>query len=243
MTPPPIVAPPTEPVQWSLLAARGDDARTFLQGQLSCDVLSLSAGQSSEGLLLTPGGEVITSVACHFHPEGVDLVVRAELAAATTSALRRFLMRTKCDFLDGGASKGAYATVGEQVERGEPGPNEFALGIAAHSFGQLFVERHVSFTKGCYTGQELIGRLDARGGHVPFHLARVTGDDLETMVSVVAGAGPTGNRALQGLTTVVGDTGFSALALVHRTLLGDESSALIEGVRIELLHGDSRSAR
>ncbi len=28
----------------------------------------------------------------------------------------------------------------------------------------------VSFTKGCYTGQELVARIDARGSHVPRHL-------------------------------------------------------------------------
>ena len=32
------------------------------------------------------------------------------------------------------------------------------------------VDRSVSFTKGCYTGQELVARIDSRGGHVPRHL-------------------------------------------------------------------------
>jgi len=32
------------------------------------------------------------------------------------------------------------------------------------------VEATVSFTKGCYTGQELVARIDSRGGHVPRHL-------------------------------------------------------------------------
>src|SRR5205807_10235557 len=32
------------------------------------------------------------------------------------------------------------------------------------------VERAVSFTKGCYTGQELVARIDARGSRVPRHL-------------------------------------------------------------------------
>lgn len=31
-------------------------------------------------------------------------------------------------------------------------------------------DRTVSFTKGCYTGQELVARIDARGGNVPRHL-------------------------------------------------------------------------
>lgn len=32
------------------------------------------------------------------------------------------------------------------------------------------VDRSVSFTKGCYTGQELTARIDSRGGNVPRHL-------------------------------------------------------------------------
>lgn len=39
------------------------------------------------------------------------------------------------------------------------------------------VERSVSFTKGCYTGQELVARIDSRGGNVPRHLRAVVLDD------------------------------------------------------------------
>lgn len=35
------------------------------------------------------------------------------------------------------------------------------------------VERSVSFTKGCYTGQELVARIDSRGGKVPRRLRGV----------------------------------------------------------------------
>ncbi len=35
------------------------------------------------------------------------------------------------------------------------------------------VERTVSFTKGCYTGQELVARIDSRGSRVPRHLRGV----------------------------------------------------------------------
>ncbi len=38
------------------------------------------------------------------------------------------------------------------------------------------VERSVSFTKGCYTGQELIARLDSRGNNVPRRLVGVIAD-------------------------------------------------------------------
>ncbi len=42
------------------------------------------------------------------------------------------------------------------------------------------VEQSVSFTKGCYTGQELVARIDSRGGNVPRRLRGliVTGGDV-----------------------------------------------------------------
>ena len=41
------------------------------------------------------------------------------------------------------------------------------------------VESSVSFTKGCYTGQELVARINSRGGHVPrpVRLLEIRGDD------------------------------------------------------------------
>lgn len=234
MTTPP-VAPRDQPVHWTVLEVRGEDARTFLQGQLSCDVLALTSGDSAAGLLLSPSGEVITSLGCHVHLEGADLVVASEMVEPTLSALRRFLVRTRCELRDAGASTGPYATVGEQVRRGEPGPREFRAGVTAHAFGPAFVARHVSFTKGCFTGQELLGRLDARGGRVPFLLARVHGPSVERMNDVVTRTGPTGERALQGLTTVVDDEGLAALGFVHRSLLGAHTHLVVDDVTVEAL--------
>ena len=39
--------------------------------------------------------------------------------------------------------------------------------------GQWVIDTSVSFTKGCYTGQELVARIDSRGGNVPRHLMGV----------------------------------------------------------------------
>ena len=58
------------------------------------------------------------------------------------------------------------------------------------------VERTVSFTKGCYTGQELVARIDSRGGHVPRHLRGV----------VVVGPAPAKGTGLpQGTVLLAGD--------------------------------------
>ncbi|MBU6514432.1 MAG: hypothetical protein KGL05_03470 [Acidobacteriota bacterium] len=235
-----------EPVRWRTIEARGTDTLAFLQGQLSCDVNSLSSHEWRRGLLLTPAGEVVTSLSCRAAREGVDLVVRAEALETTLSALRRFLLRTQCELRGAGEADGPYTSVGQQVDAGAPGPREFARGLSAHSFGQYFVDEHVSFTKGCFTGQELVGRLDSRGGNVPFRLARVRGQDLNEMARVLEGAGPSGERALQGVTTVVAspDTGeYVALAVVHRTLLGEEWAGVVDDVRVELLHDPRSHAR
>jgi folate-binding protein YgfZ len=62
------------------------------------------------------------------------------------------------------------------------------------------IELTVSFTKGCYTGQELVARIDSRGGHVPRRLRRLAmpagvepGTDLESegkAVGTVTSAAP-----------------------------------------------------
>ncbi len=44
--------------------------------------------------------------------------------------------------------------------------------------GQWVVDASVSFTKGCFTGQELVARIDSRGGNVPRRLRGFTADGL-----------------------------------------------------------------
>jgi folate-binding protein YgfZ len=51
------------------------------------------------------------------------------------------------------------------------------------------VDRSVSFTKGCYTGQELVARLDSRGNNVPRRL-----------VGIVGGTEPEADRLAFGMT-------------------------------------------
>jgi folate-binding protein YgfZ len=55
------------------------------------------------------------------------------------------------------------------------------------------VERSVSFTKGCFTGQELVARIDSRGGNVPRHLRLLeSDDDLPVGADVLVDGQPVG---------------------------------------------------
>jgi folate-binding protein YgfZ len=83
------------------------------------------------------------------------------------------------------------------------------------------VERTVSFTKGCYTGQELVARIDSRGSRVPRHLRGVVvlGGDAPPVGAALFAEGGQGERELGQLTSVARSPtlgGPVALAYVRR---------------------------
>ena len=70
------------------------------------------------------------------------------------------------------------------------------------------VERSVSFTKGCYTGQELVARIDSRGGSTPTRLRTLSVTGAPVGAAVVVGGDEVGR-----VTSAAGD---AALAYVRR---------------------------
>ena len=153
------------------------------------------------------------------------------LGEAALTRLRRFLLRTQCtlDLVEG--ARGPFTTVADQIRAGAPGPEEFARGLTPHSFGASFVASTISFTKGCFTGQELVGRLDARGSSVPWRLVRASAPTLERLAAVLSLKGPEGPRGVTTWTRA-GD-GVVALGIAHRTLLDPALLATIEDVHVE----------
>jgi len=93
---------------------------------------------------------------------------------------------------------------------------EITDGTIAAELGQWLIDASVSFSKGCYVGQELVARIDSRGGNVPRHLRAVVspsavavGDEVvdgERVVGVVTSA------------TVSPTVGPVGLALVGRAV-------------------------
>ena len=199
----------------------GPDAATFLQGQLSQDVLGLGEGDSAWTFVLHPDGKVaVWGRVTRLGPERFVLDVDGGAGDAVVTRLSRFKLRVDATIerLDwtvvalrgpespavdtGGAVTadpawpgvvgvdllGPEVAVPGGVRPCDPAALE-ALRIEAgvpamgaelddHTIPAEagVVERSVSFTKGCYPGQELTARIDSRGGNVPRHLMGVVVD-------------------------------------------------------------------
>jgi folate-binding protein YgfZ len=192
-----------------VVLVRGSDAATYLQGQLSQDVVALNVGGSAFALLLQPQGKVdawlrVTRV----DDDAFALDVDAGWGEHVRARLQRFLLRVKVELepvpwhvaSGGEVPPGAWSVVSELGEGHDvlspepipgaaPDPTYEArriragvprmgaeLGESTIPAAAGIVDRSVSFTKGCYTGQELVARIDSRGDRVPTKLRRIEGD-------------------------------------------------------------------
>ena len=189
----------------------GQDAATYLQGQVSQDVDAITEGDAAWSLVLDPTGKLVSWFRIHrmgdheflldLEPVGVE---------ATVARLERFKLRTAVEFdVETGwrmvSVRGAETTPpGDLVATVDwpgwvgtdallaPTSDDPDIDVDADAFeeariragvprlgtdltvdtipaegGSALIEGAVSFTKGCYTGQELVARIDSRGGNVP----------------------------------------------------------------------------
>jgi folate-binding protein YgfZ len=103
--------------------------------------------------------------------------------------------------------------------------------------GDEFVARTVSFTKGCYTGQELVARLDSRGSNVPTRIRLVRGQMPASGALPRPGAKIEAGGVEAGeltSTARLGEAEFVALALVKRAYVSESP------VEAELINGAGR---
>jgi folate-binding protein YgfZ len=202
---------PAAMIERDVVVAEGPDAEAFLQGQLSQDVAGLAVGESALSFLLQPQGKVDALVRVQREADDRFAIdVDRGWGQAVVERLNRFRLRVKCEigmrgveqmappWGDGDRLDAVWPAMGKELDESTI-PAETGL-----------VDRAVSFAKGCYTGQELVARIDSRGGHVPRHLRRLElGSEgvPEGAVVVVDG------KVRGTLTSVVGAV---ALAYVHR---------------------------
>jgi len=98
---------------WGVIRARGEDARTFLQGQLTQDVKGLTPEHARPAGWCSAKGRLLASfVMWSPAPEQVLLACSADLLAPTLKRLSMFVMRSKCKLDDASADLPLWGLAG-----------------------------------------------------------------------------------------------------------------------------------
>jgi folate-binding protein YgfZ len=225
------------------LRAAGPDAVGYLQSMVSNDVAAIAPGGGCYALLLTPKARIVADLELFRVGEELIAACAPPLRDEVLATLLRSRFRAKVELaprdaaLVWGDGEGALATLAtpagplhllaeEPAERGDPAAWEVArVEAGLPAYGSEFdassmpaeaglVERAVSFSKGCYPGQEPVARLHYRG-HANRGLRGLAFEDglAEPGAEVAAGG-----RAVGRVTTAVESPqhGPIALAILRR---------------------------
>jgi folate-binding protein YgfZ len=193
-----------------VLAVSGADRATWLQGLVTNDVGNLAPGESRYAAWLTPQGRMITDLNVVASGDRLLLDVPATLAGDLRQRLDGLIFAENVQVSDesghllvwtiigdslidiaGAALPAEYKTLTEidldtfeviRIERGVPrflaDMDEDTIPLEAG-----IEDRAISFTKGCYVGQEIIVRVTHRGGgRVAKKLVRWHADDSASIV-------------------------------------------------------------
>lgn len=160
------------------IRVEGPDAAAYLQGQISQDVDAIGVGETAWSLVLQPNGKLASWFRIHRVAEQEFLLDTDEgHGSGLVARLERFKLRTDATIDVSDTQLPAPVTW-----PGAPDPSDERQRILAGmpkmgaeltdetipgEGGPQLIDLSVSFTKGCYTGQELVARIDSRGGNVP----------------------------------------------------------------------------
>jgi folate-binding protein YgfZ len=98
---------------WALLRARGPEAATFLQSQLTQDVLGLSGGQVRLSGYCSPKGRLLASMwVWRMAADEFGLLCSADLAAPLLKRLSMYVLRAKCKLDDASAEWAVWGLAG-----------------------------------------------------------------------------------------------------------------------------------
>ena len=177
-----------------VLTITGADRAAWLQGLVTNDVASLAPGETRYAAYLTPQGRMITDLNVISRADRLLLDVPAPLAASLRERLDGLIFAEDAQVLDSSATLEVWSSIGPNdgaiidviVEAGQPHGVSYPE-INLDTFEVVRIERGIprfladmdtetipleagiedraiSFTKGCYVGQEVIVRVTHRGG-------------------------------------------------------------------------------
>ena len=160
----------------------GADAAGYLQRMVSNDVESLAIGESCDALLLTPKARIIAPLrVLRRADDDFLLLTEPDLGERVVAELTRMRFAAKCEIAAeeheswlvlGGDEVLDERPDGEEVteDEAERARIEARLPRWGAELDESILpaeagldETHISFTKGCYPGQEPIARLHHRG--------------------------------------------------------------------------------
>jgi folate-binding protein YgfZ len=192
----------------------GPDALSYLHSQVAQDLRGLAVGERVWTLVLDPTGKVESLArVSRLGDDRFDFDLDACHGEALAARLARFKIRVQADIRVEPASSHSPSDAHESARVAAGWPRlgfEIVPGQTIPAVTGV-VPVAVSFTKGCYPGQELVERMDSRGADAPLSL-RIVDVEAGTVVGdplIVAGAEV-------GSITSVSPTGGQALALVKR---------------------------
>jgi len=159
----------TQPTK-GLLKITGPDAKKFLQGQLTCNLDEVSETQSRLGAHCNPQGRVLFLFRIYLFSAAYYLVMPREMVGLALQALNKYAKFFKLQLED--ASDTAESTLQALTDQewaffnplqGIPQVYPATSGLfLPHELG-LPERGGISWNKGCYTGQEIIARMQYRG--------------------------------------------------------------------------------
>ncbi len=295
---------------WGLIRVHGEDARTFLQGQVTNDAREVSAEHSQLSGLCSPKGRMIANFRVFERDGDLFLQLPLERLEAVLKRLRMFVLRAKVELSDAsgelvrigiagecapgllpceapqrpgdtvrhgeltvialGGDRPRFEIVGTfeavkplweqtaglarpanadfwplmEIRAGVPTVFEETVEAFVPQMTNMHLIDGVSFTKGCYTGQEVVARMQYLGklkrrmyrARVTADTAPLPGDELFSIRSASAqGAG----RVVDVRPSPEG--GFEALVVVEiasaeaATDPGDLRVGAEDGPAVELL--------
>lgn len=146
------------------LRVTGSDAKTLLQGQLTCDLNSIAEGTSSLAAHCNASGKIISLFQVSKEGETWHLDMVPEMIPLTLAALQKYAVFYKQLRIDA-AEDITLQAIDRLAEIRALFP-----AIYPETSGLFFCHElnltalgAISFDKGCYTGQEIIARMHYRG--------------------------------------------------------------------------------
>ena len=159
----------------------GPDALTYLHSQIAQDIRDLAVGDSCWTLVLEPTGKVESLArVTRSNDEVFDFDIDAGYGEALAARLSRFKIRVKAEIsvVPAASADPSAAHEGARVAAGWPRMGfEIVPGETIPAVTGV-VAMAVSFTKGCYPGQELVERMDSRGANAPRSLRIVAASEI-----------------------------------------------------------------